>query len=71
MTQIKLSIAFVLAAAAIASIVAQPIRDAVPILDGNVDHHRHHHKHVEQSPLEQTSERVHLNTLLRPSHHNT
>ena len=67
MTQIKLSIAFVLAAAAIAPIVAQPIRDAVPIRDGDVTadverphhyrhHHPHHRKHVEQSPLEKTSE---------------
>ena len=72
MTQIKLSIAFVLAAAVIAPIVAEPILDAVPIRDGDVElphHHRHHHghhyrhhhrKHVEQSPLEQTSEWVYF-----------
>ena len=72
MTQIKLSIAFVLAAAVIAPIVAEPILDAVPIRDGDVElphHHRHHHGHhyrhhhrkrVEQSPLEQTSEWVYF-----------
>ena len=43
MVQIKLSIAFVLAAAAIAPVVAQPIRERGE--SGHVGPHRHHHHH--------------------------
>jgi len=64
MTQIKLSIAFVLAAATIAPIVAQPICDGRD-LAGNVGHsscpHQPHHQGVaipEKSSLEPTSEPV-------------
>jgi hypothetical protein len=70
MTQIKLSIAFVLAAAAIAPVVAQPIREPTHEFAGNVGphrlpHHRHnhhnHHRHHrvpihEQSSPEPTSD---------------
>jgi hypothetical protein len=57
MAPIKFSIAFVLAAATIAPIVAQPIREAHEVT-GNVDHlpsslHRLHHERVhDQSSLE-------------------
>lgn len=63
MTQIKLSIAFILAAATIAPIVAQPIREGHELAGnvGHCPHHHHHHQGVaipEQSSLEPTSERV-------------
>ena len=69
MAQIKLSIAFVLAAAAIAPIVAHPIREDHEFASNmghrlhhhhNHHHHRHHHHHgvaiPEQSSPEPTSE---------------
>ena len=74
MTQIKLFIAFVLAAAAIAPIVAQPIRDGNEFARNDVDiphHHHNHHQHShhyhqrhgvvnpEQLSLEATSEHHH------------
>jgi len=56
MTQIKLSIAFVLAAAAIAPVFAQPLREGHEFA-GDVDHrpyrqhhHHHHHQRVADQP---------------------
>lgn len=63
MAQIKLSIAFVLVSAAIAPIIAQPIRDDHEFAGnvGHEPHHRHHHHQEgvaipEQSSFEPTSE---------------
>ena len=47
MVQIKLSIAFVLAAAAIAPVVSQPIAisESGESLEAREPHHHHHHHH--------------------------
>ena len=62
MTQIKLSIAFVLAAAAIAPIVAQPIGEGHEFA-GHVGHrrHHHHHHHHRRPILEQQTPPTNLN----------
>jgi len=67
MVQIKLSIAFVLAAAAIAPVVAQPIREGNEFASNphlhrhHHHHHHHHHQRVatpERSSLEPTSDTI-------------
>ena len=46
MVQIKLSIAFVIAAAAIAPVVSHPIGERAEALEAREPHHhRHHHHH--------------------------
>ena len=61
MVQIKLSIAFVLAAAAIAPVIAQPIREGRGHVGhhGHHGHHHHHHHHAEApAPQDPSSEWV-------------
>ena len=57
MVQIKLSIAFVIAAAAIAPVVSQPIGERAEALETREPrrhHHHHHHRHhrAEAPPAE-------------------
>jgi len=62
MTQIKLSIALVLAAATIAPVVAQPLREGdefssnvVHLPHHHHHHHGHHHHHQSATPVERSS----------------
>ena len=57
MVQIKLSVAFVLAAAAIAPVVAHPIGERLEVREhhhhghhGYHGHHHHHHHHEAAAP---------------------
>jgi len=67
MAQIKLSIALVLAAAAIAPVVAQPIREGHEFAD-HIGHHHHHHHHNHRHPIpEQLSPETMSDTTSSPS----
>ena len=66
MVQIKLSVAFVLAAAAIAPVVAQPIHEGRGHVGhhGHHGHHHHHHHHAEApAPQDPSSEWVDENSF--------